>query len=207
MIIGGGATGVELAAELREASGVYASYGFEHLEALRDVHITLLEGAPRILAPLAGTGVGRRAGAAGAARHPRGHRLQGDRDRAGQGAATPAATPIRPTCACGRPASARPNSCPRWACRPRATASSRSTAGCASRASSNIYALGDCAACVDRDGKPVPPRAQAAHQQADFLRQTFLLQAAGKPPAAARPTPTPITVRWCRSAAPLRWAA
>ncbi|MDQ2988319.1 MAG: FAD-dependent oxidoreductase, partial [Pseudomonadota bacterium] len=52
VIIGGGATGVELAAELREASGVYANYGFEHLEALRDVHITLLEGAPRILAPL-----------------------------------------------------------------------------------------------------------------------------------------------------------
>jgi NADH dehydrogenase len=40
VIIGGGAT------------GVYASYGFENLEALRDVHITLLEGAPRILAPL-----------------------------------------------------------------------------------------------------------------------------------------------------------
>ena len=52
VIIGGGATGVELAAELREASGVYATYGFSRLQVKRDVRITLLEGAPRILAPL-----------------------------------------------------------------------------------------------------------------------------------------------------------
>jgi NADH dehydrogenase len=45
-----------------------------------------------------------------------------------------------------------------------------------------IYALGDCAACEDADGKPVPPRAQAAHQQADFLLETFLREAAGKAP-------------------------
>ncbi|HEY0061801.1 MAG TPA: FAD-dependent oxidoreductase, partial [Telluria sp.] len=52
VIIGAGATGVELAAELREASGVYATYGFANLRPERDVRITLLEGAPRILAPL-----------------------------------------------------------------------------------------------------------------------------------------------------------
>jgi NADH dehydrogenase len=33
----------------------------------------------------------------------------------------------------------------------------------------SIYALGDCAACIDAVGTPVPPRAQAAHQQASFL--------------------------------------
>jgi NADH dehydrogenase len=35
----------------------------------------------------------------------------------------------------------------------------------------NIFALGDCAACqwLDRPGKLVPPRAQAAHQQATHL--------------------------------------
>jgi NADH dehydrogenase len=50
------------------------------------------------------------------------------------------------------------------------------------KGSEHIYAMGDCAACLDRNGKPVPPRAQAAHQQAEFLLKTFLLQAAGKPP-------------------------
>jgi NADH dehydrogenase len=34
---------------------------------------------------------------------------------------------------------------------------------------------------VDGDGKPVPPRAQAAHQQADYLRKHFLRLAEGKP--------------------------
>jgi NADH dehydrogenase len=37
-----------------------------------------------------------------------------------------------------------------------------------------VYALGDCAACIDGEGKPVPPRAQAAHQQADYLLKMFL---------------------------------
>ena len=52
VIIGGGATGVELAAELREASVVHSRYGFRRLDPNRDVQITLLEGADRILAPL-----------------------------------------------------------------------------------------------------------------------------------------------------------
>src|SRR5690606_3157685 len=52
VIIGGGATGVELAAELREASRVYADYGLQRLDPAQDVRITLLEGAERILAPL-----------------------------------------------------------------------------------------------------------------------------------------------------------
>src|SRR3712207_2261297 len=52
VIIGGGATGVELAAELREASSAYVNYGFDQLDGKRDVRITILEGAPRVLAPL-----------------------------------------------------------------------------------------------------------------------------------------------------------
>ena len=45
-----------------------------------------------------------------------------------------------------------------------------------------VYALGDCALCLGADGKPVPPRAQAAHQQADYLLETFMRQARGKAP-------------------------
>ncbi|SAL70360.1 NADH dehydrogenase [Caballeronia choica] len=52
VIVGGGATGVELAAELREACANIALYGLTGLEPQRDVRITLMEGAPRILAPL-----------------------------------------------------------------------------------------------------------------------------------------------------------
>jgi NADH dehydrogenase len=51
-IVGGGATGVELAAELTEACVDIAYYGLTHLDPRKDVCITILEGAPRILAPL-----------------------------------------------------------------------------------------------------------------------------------------------------------
>jgi NADH:ubiquinone reductase (H+-translocating) len=39
----------------------------------------------------------------------------------------------------------------------------------------NIFAIGDCAACpwVGQAGKTVPPRAQAAHQQASHLARQF----------------------------------
>jgi NADH dehydrogenase len=46
----------------------------------------------------------------------------------------------------------------------------------------DVYALGDCAACTDGNGKPVPPRAQAAHQQADYLVRTFLHLDRGQAP-------------------------
>ena len=45
-IVGGGATGVELAAELVEACKSVAYYGLNHLDPARDVRIALLEGAP-----------------------------------------------------------------------------------------------------------------------------------------------------------------
>jgi NADH dehydrogenase len=183
VIIGGGATGVELAAELREASGVYASYGFEHLDALRDVHITLLEGAPRILAPLPA----RVSEAAASLLHQRAIRVVTE-------CKVTAIEPGKVTDAAGN--AYRADLCV-WAAGIRAP-ELLATLGLPTnrggqlevdgwlrvKGASKIYALGDCAACVDRDGKPVPPRAQAAHQQADFLLQAFLLEAAGKPSQA-----------------------
>lgn len=49
----------------------------------------------------------------------------------------------------------------------------------------HIYALGDCAECIMADGSRVPPRAQAAHQQADYLYKSFIGESRGRPPAAA----------------------
>jgi NADH dehydrogenase len=50
----------------------------------------------------------------------------------------------------------------------------------------NIYALGDCAALpVGEDGQTVPPRAQAAHQQASHIAQAIERRLAGRP--AGRP--------------------
>ncbi len=52
VIIGAGATGVELAAEIRHCTRAFASYGLDHLEPERDIRLTILEAAPRILPPL-----------------------------------------------------------------------------------------------------------------------------------------------------------
>jgi NADH dehydrogenase len=52
VIIGAGATGVELAAEIRNCTRAFASYGLDYLKPERDIHLTILEAAPRILPPL-----------------------------------------------------------------------------------------------------------------------------------------------------------
>jgi NADH dehydrogenase len=44
----------------------------------------------------------------------------------------------------------------------------------------NIYAIGDCASCVQASGDPVPPKAQAAQQQARHLAQALRARFAGE---------------------------
>lgn len=44
----------------------------------------------------------------------------------------------------------------------------------------SIYALGDCASMLQDDGKAVPPRAQAAHQMADLIYRNILAKRAGR---------------------------
>jgi NADH dehydrogenase len=184
VIIGGGATGVELAAELREASGVYAAYGFAHLQPQRDVRITLLEGAPRILAPL----TERVSGAALKLLEERGIKVVTDCRVTG----------IAPDSVTDMNGVRYPASLCVWAAGIRAPEflaqlglptnkggqlevdGQLRVKGCTS-----IYAFGDCAASIDDDGKPVPPRAQAAHQQADYLCKQFVRMARGKAPLAA----------------------
>jgi NADH dehydrogenase len=51
VIIGAGATGVELAAELRQTTRWHAVYGLDYLK-LGDIRITIVEAAPRVLPPL-----------------------------------------------------------------------------------------------------------------------------------------------------------
>lgn len=184
VIIGGGATGVELAAELREASGAYAAYGFRRLQVSRDVRITLLEGAPRILAPLP-----ERVSAAATrlldqrairvVTDCRVARIERKQVSDNQGNVYPADLCV-------------------WAAGIRAPEFLGSLglpvakggqvevdAHLRVQGVADVYALGDCAACTDGNGKPVPPRAQAAHQQADYLVDTFLRLSKGLAPQEA----------------------
>ena len=49
------------------------------------------------------------------------------------------------------------------------------------KGAADIYALGDCAACVDGKGNAVPPRAQAAHQQASHMVRQVRRRLLGEP--------------------------
>jgi NADH dehydrogenase len=51
-IIGAGATGTELAAELHRATRQLVAYGLDRIDAERDLRLTLIEAAPRILPAL-----------------------------------------------------------------------------------------------------------------------------------------------------------
>ena len=51
-IIGAGATGVELAAELHKTTRQLVAYGFERIDPERDIRLTIIEAAPRILGAL-----------------------------------------------------------------------------------------------------------------------------------------------------------
>jgi NADH dehydrogenase len=181
VIIGGGATGVELAAELREASGAYVTYGFDQLDVKRDVRITILEGASRVLAPLPE----KVSSAANDLLAKRGIRVvtdcrvtQIDRDRVVDKDGN-----VYPSKLCVWAAGIKAPDLLASLGLPTARGGQVEVdAHLRVKGADDIYALGDCAACVDGKGNAVPPRAQAAHQQADYLVTTFLRKSKGHAP-------------------------
>ena len=175
IIIGGGATGVELAAELREASKVYINYGFRRLDPIKDIRITLLEGGSRILASLPER-VSREATKLLKERHV-------------QVVVDCRVAMIEPHQVIDHSNTTYASNVCMWAAgieAPRFL----STLGLPTNKAGQlevtsrlnvkgypqVYAIGDCAACLSEDGKQVPPRAQAAHQQADYLYKKLLRQ-------------------------------
>ncbi|NNG23295.1 NAD(P)/FAD-dependent oxidoreductase [Telluria aromaticivorans] len=181
VIIGGGATGVELAAELREASGAYVTYGFDQLDVRRDVRITILEGAARVLAPLPE----KVSDAATKLLEKRGIRV----------VANCRVTAIEKDRVIDKDGKVYPSKLCVWAAGIRAPELLETfglplakggqvdvDAQLRVKGMPDLYALGDCAACTDGNGNVVPPRAQAAHQQADYLVATFLRQSKGEAP-------------------------
>ncbi len=185
-IIGAGATGVELAAELRLASRELPSYGLDHLES-SSVRITVIEAGERILPALterlsaaAQRELGRlnievRTGA-------RVTRVAADRLCLEGGEELPADMMV-------------------WAAGIKAPEFLKDLAGLETNRANqlmvrdtlqttldpDIFAFGDCASCPQPDtDRPVPPRAQAAHQQASLLAKTLARRLQGQDPLPFR---------------------
>jgi NADH:quinone reductase (non-electrogenic) len=180
-IVGAGATGVELAAELHNTLRVLAAYGLENFDPERQIRMRIVEAGPRILAGLPayigdetlktlhGLGVEVLCG-------ERVVEVTADRVRTASGRNVPADFTV-------------------WAAGIRCAAVLAALDGLeANRLNQlvvdatlrtsrdpDIFALGDCAAAPWKD-KGVPPRAQAAHQQANHLVGAILRRLADKPP-------------------------
>ena len=110
VIIGAGATGVELAAEIRQTTHAHAAYGLDNIDPVRDIRITVLEAYSRVLPPLSEQRRDRRDRAPREARRWRSHRAARDRDRRRRCAHRERQTSILPISWCGPRASWRPQS-------------------------------------------------------------------------------------------------
>jgi len=181
-IVGAGATGVELAAELRKALRLLVSYGLDQLDPERDFQIHLIEAGPRILPALPeriadaaaellkSLGIQLNCGTKVSAVRADGVELAG-------GVLVPAQLVV-------------------WAAGVKAPQWLRELDGLESNALNQlvvrptlqttrddaVFAIGDCAAApwLGHTGN-VPPRAQAAHQQASHLAAQLPRHLEGQP--------------------------
>ncbi|MFL9990103.1 NAD(P)/FAD-dependent oxidoreductase [Paraburkholderia sediminicola] len=181
-IVGGGATGVELSAELRNTAQVLSAYGLHKLDPRHDVGIVLIEAGPRILPALQ-----ERVSTATAELLTK----LGVKLMIGETVAEVAPGMIRT--ASGKTVRADLTV---WAAGIKAPAILSELDGLPvnrlgqlivrrtlqTEVDDNIFALGDCAACPwPGNERNVPPRAQAAHQQASFLMKALAARLENKP--------------------------
>jgi NADH dehydrogenase len=181
-IVGAGATGVELAAELHHAARELAAYGLDSIQP-ENMRISLIEAGPRVLPALPER-----------ISTPVHKALQKLGVQVLTGAAVEAISADRLTLSNGQSINA---SLKVWAAGIRAPAFLQALDGLQSNRINqlivtptlqtsldpNIFAFGDCAACPlsDAPQRNVPPRAQAAHQQAALLVKSLPLHIQRQP--------------------------
>jgi NADH dehydrogenase len=181
-VIGAGATGVELVAELHKSTRTLVSYGLDRIDPERDIRLNLIEAGPRILPALPE----RISGAAGKL-------LAGLNVHVHTGARVTAVSERSVQLASGETI---PAELIVWAAGVKAPDMLKDIAGLETNRvnqlvvlptlqttrDENVFAIGDCAAApwVGHEGT-VPPRAQAAHQQASHLVKQIERRLRGQP--------------------------
>jgi NADH:ubiquinone reductase (H+-translocating) len=180
-IVGAGATGVELAAELHNTTRELAAYGLDKIDADRDVKISLIEASDRILPALPPK-----------LSYAVDVELRKLRVNVFTGERVTEVSPKGITTHSGRTI---PAELVVWAAGIKAPDFLKDIDGLETNRinqlvvnqnlqatrDANIFAFGDCAACpwLGHDAT-VPPRAQAAHQQSSLLVKTVKARVAGK---------------------------
>lgn len=180
-IAGAGATGVELAAELHDATRQLATYGLDGVDPDKDIKISILEAADRVLPALP-------------------ERLTDQITEQLHKLSVEVMTGeriVKATSDGFYTASERfiPAEIKVWAAGIKAPSFLAGIEGLETNRinqlevertlqttrDENIFAIGDCAACPQDNEQYVPPRAQAAHQQASTLAKSLHRRLEGKP--------------------------
>ena len=182
VIVGGGATGVELAAELHNTTRVLAAYGLENIDPERFLHVTLLDAGPRVLPMLPE----RIAAAVTGALEDIGVRV----------ACSEQVIEVSEREVRTRSGNAFPADLAVWAAGIKGADLLRNLDGLETNRINqlavlptlqttrdpDIFALGDCSALPREGAGPaVPPAAQAAHQQASHLLRSLARRLDGLP--------------------------
>ncbi len=187
VIIGAGATGVELAAQLRDTTRVLASYGLASFDARNQVRIKLLEAAPRILPLLPQRVSDATAGLLAdigidTLVNERVTRIDGSTVDTADGRSLPYDLAVWTA---GVKA-------PDWLAGFGGLTTNRINQivvrdTLQSVDDDDVFAFGDCAQTPWPGHRtPLPPLAQAAHQQASFLARAIVRRIDGKPPQRFR---------------------
>jgi len=179
-IVGAGATGVELAAELHNAAHELAAYGLDRIKP-ENMHITLIEAGPRVLPALPDR---------------IGGPVHKTLEKLGVTVLTNSAvSEVTADSLITKDGQVIAASLKVWAAGIRAPGFLQEIAGLETNRinqlvvrptlqttrDENIFAFGDCAACPQPGtDKLVPPRAQAAHQQASLLAKSLKLRIEGQ---------------------------
>lgn len=178
-IVGGGATGIELSAELHNAAKHLHHYGFGKLNNT-SLKVTLLEAGPRVLPALS---------------ERISHAAERELRALGVDVRTnTAVTEALPNTLITNTGEKIQADLMVWAAGVKASEITKNFGFITNRlnqievkntlqttADDNVYVIGDCAALMQENGKLVPPRAQAAHQMATVCGKNILAQLANKP--------------------------
>jgi NADH dehydrogenase len=182
-IIGAGATGVELAAELHKATRRLVAYGLDRIDPERDVRISLIEAAPRVLPALPD-----RLSEATTRELVR----LGVKVHTGEQVVEVSEAGVRTKSGLFVPAELKV-----WSAGVKAHDFLKDLDGLETNRVNqlvvdptlrttrdpDVFAIGDCAACQPPGyERPLPPRAQVAYQEAQALARTLERRVRGRPP-------------------------